>query len=460
MRSQELLLKGKFWVQILSELPGWSKSDIGRIVFSMVDNNIYFGSNFGWRLCGLSDKVIKHYHVDWDDQFTNDPTKISSLNIPAQYEGTNTTIQDSLNYISNQFLELKNGIGFEDYIFNARHIDSITPNGLTSEDIRVQDIRGCFSSTPYSISIETALYNLCSRRADEVLLSKLSQFGSIIPISGQNVQEALEELENYIAHLKADMIECNFWPFDANDSECYTTDVQDALGKLFSKFKDFKIIELIDVQKDYGECGQVLKTCGPVLGECCDFDTNVHARWSNLEAYEIGCKLVNYDANVIDNIPYDTNVQVAIDWLAKSKRWAMYYATYSIECEGLKNISIDCSNWWADAVSRFTNLQKEDFLCVAIVESSRFLVLSLGPYTTGNPDLGDYSYIRYDINHNGYDIQNTILNLSVGPTGMNDRDGQQSATYSQRARSGYYIHIFGYILHGILKPISPNISVV
>lgn len=460
MRSQELLLKGKFWVQVISELPDWSKSDVGRLVFSLRDNNIFFGSNFGWRLCGLGDKVVKHFHVDWDVNLSNDPTKISSLNIPARYKDNIFTIQDALDSLSIEIDGLKFGIGFEDYIFKARHIDSFTPDGLTSEDIRVQDIRGCFSSVPYSLSIEDALYNLCSRRADEILLSKYSQFGSIIPISGQNVQESLEELEKYIAHLKADMIECNFWPFDANDSECYTTDVQDALAKLFSKFKDFKIIELIDVQKDYGECGQVLKTCGPVLGDCCDFDTNVHARWDYLQASEIGCKLINYDANVTDNIPYETNVQVAIDWLAKSKRWAMFYATYSLECEGLKTISIDCSNWWADASSRYTDLKKEDFLCVAIVESSKLLVLSLGPYTTGSPDLGDYAYIRYDINHNGYDVENTTINLTVGPVGTQDREGTQLVTYSQRARSGYYIHIFGYILHGILKPIDPNITVV
>ena len=64
-------------------------------------------------------------------------------------------------------------------------------------------------------------------------------------------------------------------------------------------------------------------------------------------------------ANVTDNIPYETNVQVAIDWLSKSKRSAMFYATYSLQCEGLKTISIDCSNWWADASSRYTDLKKE-----------------------------------------------------------------------------------------------------
>ena len=314
MKVQETLIKGKMWVQILDRLTIWKPSDKGRILYSLQDNNLFFGGDYDWIPCGILSKYIKDYHIDWDINLDN-PSKVKAKSIPCTSDLGNTTVQDSLDVLYSYIDLLKNGHLFNPHVLNYDHLDTYSSAGVTSEKIMIQDKPCHFSNTPYSISIDSALRTLYTRRADGVELSKYNTFGTIIPISANNVQSALEELELYVSNLKARDIECNFWQFDANDSACQTTDVQDALNRIYSKIKSLKLKELDDVQNDYGLCKQVLKSCGEPPSGCCDFDTDIQARWEYVQASEVECKVIQPIANLTYGVPLDTNVQVGLDYL-------------------------------------------------------------------------------------------------------------------------------------------------
>ena len=314
MKVQETLIKGKMWVQILDRLPVWKPSDKGRILYSLQDNNLFFAGEYDWVSCGILSKYIKDYHIDWDINL-DDPSKVKAKSIPCTSNLGNTTVQDSLDILYSYIDLLKNGNLFNSHVLNYDHIDTYSSIGITSEKIMIQDKSCYFSNTPYSISIDSALKTLYSRRADGVELSKFSTFGTIIPISANTVQSALEELELYVSNLKARDIECNFWQFDANDSACHITDVQDALNRIYSKIKSLKLKELDDVQPNYGLCKQVLKSCGEPPSDCCDFDTDIQARWEYVQASEVECKVIQPIANLTYGVPLDTNVQVGLDYL-------------------------------------------------------------------------------------------------------------------------------------------------
>lgn len=314
MRSQEWMLKGKLWIQVLQQLPAWVPEDCGRIVFILSKDNAYLGTSHGWEPYGLFERCIKNRFVDWDDQLLGTDDKISAKNIPIKFEDVNDNIQHSMDLVSLYFANLRDGKDFHTAAIKAKSIDLASKDGVTADKIMVRDVPGCFSSTAFKYSIEDALNQLCQRRADGIKLSKTSAFGSIIALENSTVQSALEELEEYVSDLKASQIDCNFWAFTANEGSCYEMTLQQALNKIYSKFSNLKIEELVDVQKNYGQCGQVLKSCGEVPYACRDFTTNVNAHWGNVKADEVAFTFINSKGNSC-GVPYETTVQYAVDWI-------------------------------------------------------------------------------------------------------------------------------------------------
>lgn len=91
--------------------------------------------------------------------------------------------------------------------------------------------------------------------------------------------------------------------------------IQEILSKIYCRIKNLKIKELIDVQSDYGECKQVLKSYGNDTSSCCTCTPSIKAYWANIYADEVLCKVVDNNANINHNISPDTNCQVAINYL-------------------------------------------------------------------------------------------------------------------------------------------------
>ena len=96
--------------------------------------------------------------------------------------------------------------------------------------------------------------------------------------------------------------------------------IEDMLSKIYCRLKNFKLIELSDVQHDYGQCKQVLKTYGNSPDSCCTCTSNVYAHWGYINADEVACKIINERANLIYNVPIDSNVQVALNFLLENFR--------------------------------------------------------------------------------------------------------------------------------------------
>lgn len=324
MKSLGHVFKGKVYIQILSQKPPWTIEDRGRIIFSINDNISYIGGSTGWTACSLHEDVVKASHIDWNTEMLDGLDKVSSKDIPCTYEDQITNLQLALNSLRTHILNLQNGSEIQDGTILARHINLNTDKGFTAGSLLFRDIHGCLSDSTYTYSLEDALNLLCQRRADKLYLAENNEFGALLGFTGKTVQDSLVDLEQFVAALKAKYISCQFYTLDYPDEgSCQTMNLQTALDRIHSKFKTgFSITELSDVQHNYGQCGQYLKSCGQYEGECCDFQSGIHARWANIQANEVKYTFINYKANSC-GVPYNTTMQYAMDWILNNNLWGI-----------------------------------------------------------------------------------------------------------------------------------------
>lgn len=451
MKSLGMTLTGSLYVQRLETKPPFQYDDTGRVIYCVDSETMWIGAENEWVSITLYDGCIKSNHINWDiDQ--NSSAAVNSSKMPTYYNGNVMTVQEALDQIQADLGNIRNAKDMGEKVIMGRHINGASVDGFTAEDMYIRDLYGTFGGNAYATSVEQAIDIIAKKRANDIKLSKDSSLGSYC-LGGpfHNIQEGLEGIEAYLNNLSGDQIKVHGCNLTGNESLCDHSDIQTALDQMCNYLSNLKLIDLHDTPNDYGACGQYLRTCGDGCSSCegCAPGTMPKVHWSHVRASDVSC-ILDIDANYTFDDQYaNSNVQTAIhrlEYYLKTRLGYLYYNSYYIDANTLQTITIDCSGWYAHAVSRCPGMISSDFYCFAIVETSRFLVTSRGPFSGSDNDLGDYSFVRYDISHSAYDHNNHSLSLTLGPTGMNDRDGSDLKTYSQRTRAGYYIHIVGGIL--------------
>jgi hypothetical protein len=84
MNFQEIEMKGKFWVQVLSTTPSWTAADEGRIIYAQDTDRVYFADDTGWQIftSGNNSGYISATSAD-SHAGTITPTSDDSINLGA-----------------------------------------------------------------------------------------------------------------------------------------------------------------------------------------------------------------------------------------------------------------------------------------------------------------------------------------------------------------------------------------
>lgn len=272
MRSHELSMKGKLWVERVTTLPVWKNSDIARLIYNSKTQVLYIGgtnSSVGWiRLNTIADDSVEVRHIKWDENLDDDTgTSINATHLPIKFESEVSNVQVATNTLQSRIEQLKTGQYFDDNVIGKTHLIFSGTNAFTSKSIHIANTYDNFDNdfdNDGVISIQDALDDLATRRSDDILLASDSNLNKIA--YGKNIQSALEGLEDKLTNLFASEIQCYF--ADLSCGGCQkTTDVQYALNWLYYKLSHLQLSDLITYLCQ-GECGAVLKSC-----DCSDIKT-------------------------------------------------------------------------------------------------------------------------------------------------------------------------------------------
>ena len=110
MRSYSTSMQGSFKVERVDILPNWTTYDVGRFLYDLSTKTFYLGASSidfgskGWITVGLSDRCIKNYHIDWDNQLTNKFGTVSAKDVPVLYKNKHNNVQDVIS-LAEQYFE-------------------------------------------------------------------------------------------------------------------------------------------------------------------------------------------------------------------------------------------------------------------------------------------------------------------------------------------------------------------
>jgi len=293
MKSYGMAMQGQIVIEKIIERPDWTSHDIGRFIYETSTGMYWLGAYTnavayaGWVPIGLSDGIIKAQFIDWDVDLIGHPDKVSAASIPCWYGDEISNVQLSVDSIIADIKSLSSGDLIAPGSIKDYHLDTTGPNAITSSSIPIDNTLGYFSSDIESI--EDALNVLYNRKADSI--SVTSGFGSLLGLSSANVQQALEDLEQYIAELSAENISATY---PANGE---LSNVQYILDAYYNLLVTLNFTDLIGTPDDYGIEGQYLRSNGTDA-----------ACWATIDASEVTCLWPGCDGEE----SVDTNVQDAI----------------------------------------------------------------------------------------------------------------------------------------------------
>lgn len=474
MRCLSIGMKGMFYAEMVTELPDFKSTYEGRIVYCANDQTLYFGTKLNWKAVVITQNSINTSNICWDWTFQlQSPLCVNSKVIPTQYSGEIQSLQTTLDQINESIVKIQDGSYFVDGFIKRRHIDTVSNYGFTAEYLPIANKDNCFGLTTSTspIMVEDALTILCNRRANQMKLSRNKTFGTCIKSVADNVETALNDLEQFICNLTASSIECHFFPLDSL-GPCCDYNVQQALDMINWKFLNLKVVDLTDLYgRNYGECRQVLHTCGQFpdnscSGPCGQSDDTAHIFWDYINANEVTCSVPCYPD--IDNVQQALNIIMcptfdcaptintltdALYEVMCNGRGYMYYKIFRTTITGPTTQSIDCTAWWIHAHTKFPTITEDDFYCWAIIVYEDLPVQNNGPYSQASASLGDYAFIRYKSKFESYDSVNKCVNLSYGPTsdqgtgwdGSRVFPGGNEITYSTHTFCSLCVHIYGAI---------------
>ena len=265
MRSYSTSMQGSFKVERVDVLPNWTTYDVGRFLYDLSTKTFYLGASSidfgskGWITVGLSDRCIKNYHIDWDNQLTNKFGTVSAKDVPVLYKNKPNNVQDVISLAEQYFEAIKNGTFLETGCIKDYHLDISTIHAVTADSIPYTNSE-YFSIIPEIgkpfFSTEDAIKYVYTRPANEINLensNRSDKFGSLLQLDAKTVQDALERLEQYLAHLTASQVSVVY-----PGCEC-KTNVQVAIDSLYKICAQGAFIDLADTPVGYN-AGKFVKS--------------------------------------------------------------------------------------------------------------------------------------------------------------------------------------------------------
>ena len=343
MEHPEIIMVGKFITEVVVTLPDWNSDFEGRLIYEQNSKTLWIGGsslasgNSGWLSSTPQSNSINSNQIDWDTDLNDGlGLKINASHVPCNYKDTTSfncifeydedvisNVQHAIDDMRSYIEYFITGKAIHDNSIKKRHIDRYSPEGLTADDIYLENDKLLFGPQYLDISIENALEHLTTKRADVINLARPNTFGQKINIASHTVQEAFEGIEFYLDTLSAEKIHAWLLPFNLFcDTQDKISNVQSALDYLYREIKDRRFSDLIDISCER-QIGQVLKSCcdwtctggtggSGSTGNCGPAES---AFWDWVIANDIVC--------LYPDIVGDTNIQAAL--------WTIYNNIQDIE---------------------------------------------------------------------------------------------------------------------------------
>gem|GEM_PF-6589837 len=246
-------MDGPLVIERVAFLPTWTASLVGRMVYDITSSTYWIAGDTiddglnGWIQFGLSDDSILSEYIHWNTNL-DDPTAISSINIPTLFRDSTSNVQVAINSITEDLDSLVDGTGLGESSIVGTHI------GFTSIDVPFANSQGKF--TVEIESVEDALNFLRYTTADGVLLKEPHDFGLGISSTAEDAQQALLDIDTYLNNLNADNVKALV------PSTSVWSSVQSVLDMLNSNIQNISLSDLVGTPDDYGINKQFIKTNG------------------------------------------------------------------------------------------------------------------------------------------------------------------------------------------------------
>lgn len=259
MENYALTMKGRFVTEKVLNIPIWTLNDIGRFIYVISLDRYFIGAQTavidddGWASVGLYNESIKNKHIDWDINLEYlDDNKISGRNIPIVYDETNTNIQRAIDLIYVNILHLVTGDLLDSGSIISRHI------GFEANNIKIDNSLGYFTPLvpPTDLTIQNVLDELYLRTAEDLKLSKNTNFGNLFNLNITSLESSLISLEKYLNTFPSKHIIVN------DPIKSSPLALQYCIDALYGLITSSKFISLNDTPNNYGLQNQFLITNG------------------------------------------------------------------------------------------------------------------------------------------------------------------------------------------------------
>ena len=434
MKSLEMMFRGKVWIQVLKNIPDWTFEDVGRIIYVLETDLAYLGTEKGWKALFLTDRAVKNKHMNWG--LGVDIDLINAECIPIyDNNSTETNIQEIIDRHYLHITNLRNAKDINEKSLKGKHIDGHSYDGFTAPLMYIEDKSRCFGALRYQMTVEDALAVLCQRRADEIRLAQPNGFGGVVGSSPLNIQDALESIEHYLQHLNGKQVSVQLDPLFEGMLACEHMTLQRALNCIHYRNWNFPFKDLVDSPPDYGECRQVLKTCGDdsyCCDGCSDIEHPIKMYWEYLHASEI--LVLNRLHACQHGDMYDDNLQNMLDLIVHC------ICELNTRVTNVENRLTNVENRLTNVENRLTNVENRLTIlenkiieleerieeCCASVEDREFIICGTDQIS-GNIEIEHLNlYIAPSINY---------INLEFDPIFVPDRlviyEGEVTVTADQ-----------------------------
>ncbi len=311
MDNYGLNMQGSFLIQKVDDKPVWTVVDMGRLIFEVNTGQYWLGGDStddgdnGWIPIGLIEGTVKVKHINWDTLLSGDIDKVSAKDIPCLYDTTNIiNVQDSITNILNLINQLSTGELLLDNVISVNNLN------FTASSFPIDNNEGTFSGP--AATVESALEEIAAYYASDWRLDPNDNFGQYLPFTSTTIQQALNDLEEYVSSLNGSSISVTYAGTGSPSS------LQGTLDAMYYQFDNIEFIDLVGTPNNYGVINQYLRSTGSGL------------EWVSLNANNTYCQ---YPGTV------DSTVQAAI-WIIQGQLTTLESSLLNVTAES-QNVSYD-----------------------------------------------------------------------------------------------------------------------
>lgn len=283
--------KGPIYAERLKSLPDFQYNrDCGRLVTIEKDKS-YIGGITEWKPLSFEDMKIKANNLDIG--FGVNQINASHILLRTK-DGNEVNVQNTLNILIENDELIKTGNFFDKGVIKAESLNLDPLNGgLSDRSIMYYDQYHYIDPIPYAKPIGEAIDYALLRNGSQIPIGQTLMLGNQDAVfSDSSIFDAIQFLaDKYDAGANADTISCTYYaPDPTGKTHCVESTVQKAMTDLANQFYTHRIIDHLDVQHDWGRCGQYLGTCGHSEDEecdCCLNDAHLPLKFKHIRACEI-----------------------------------------------------------------------------------------------------------------------------------------------------------------------------